>query len=129
MLNVGIKGIEKITVTHDKSARVMESGTLNVFATPSMAALMEKTAWVSVQPFLEDGQCSVGTKLNLLHLSSTPVGMSVTCESELVEIDGRKLVFRILVSDECGPIGEADHERFIVDSEKFQFKTDSKGKK
>ena len=91
--------------------------------------LMEKTAWKSVADFLEKGQCTVGTKLNLSHSASTPIGMKVICESELVAIEGRKLVFKISASDEIGIIGECEHERFIVEDEKFQNKTDSKMKK
>ena len=104
----------------------MGSGTLKVFATPSMAALMELTAWKSVAPYLEEGQCTVGTKLNLNHTASTPIGMKVFCESELVAVEGRKLVFKIIVKDECGVIGDSEHERFIVEDVKFQNKTDAK---
>ena len=124
MIEAGIK--EEMTVSEQNSALAMESGTLMVFATPSMAALMEKTAWKSVAPYLEDGQCTVGTKLELTHSASTPIGMKVICESELIKAEGRKLVFKITVSDECGVIGESMHERFIVESGKFQKKTDSK---
>ena len=126
MLEMGIKGKEEVMVTENNSAIAMESGTLKVFATPAMAALMEKTAWKSVALFLEKGQCTVGTKLNLSHSASTPIGMKVICESELVAIEGRKLVFKISASDEVGIIGECEHERFMVEDEKFQNKTDSK---
>ena len=129
MINAGIKGKEELTVNENNSALALGSGTLKVFATPAMAALMEKTAWKSVAPFLEEGQCTVGTKLNLSHTASTPIGMKVTCESELVSVEGRKLVFNISVSDEAGKIGECEHERFIVEDVKFQNKTDSKLKK
>lgn len=126
MLETGLKGREELTVSDETSAVVVGSGTLKVFATPAMAALMEKTAWKSVAPYLEEGQCTVGTKLNLNHTASTPIGMKVFCESELVAVEGRKLVFKIVVKDECGVIGDSEHERFIVDDEKFQNKTDSK---
>ena len=129
MLRVGIEGEGRLTVTENDTAAAVGSGSLRVFATPAMAALMEKTAWKSVAPFLEEGQCTVGTKLNLSHTASTPIGMKVTCESELVSVEGRKLVFNISVSDEAGKIGECEHERFIVEDVKFQNKTDSKLKK
>ncbi len=128
MLEIGIKGKQEITVTDENSALAMGSGTLKVFATPLMAALMEKTAWMSVAPYLEEGQCTVGTKLNLSHVASTPIGMKVFCESELTAMDGRKLTFSITVNDEAELIGKCDHERFIVDDEKFQKKTDAKMK-
>lgn len=126
MIEAGIKGKEELIVCDENSALAMGSGTLKVFATPSMAALMELTAWKSVAPYLEEGQCTVGTKLNLNHTASTPIGMKVFCESELVDVEGRKLVFKIIVKDECGVIGDSEHERFIVEDVKFQNKTDAK---
>ncbi len=126
MIETGIKGKEEMLVTEENSALKMGSGTLKVFATPSMAALMEKTAWKSVAPYLEDGLCTVGTKLSLSHVASTPIGMKVFCESEVTAVEGRKIVFKIVVKDEAGLIGESDHERFIVEDEKFQKKTDAK---
>lgn len=126
MINIGIKGTEQIVVNEHNCALAVGSGTLKVFATPAMTALMEKTAWKSIAPYLEEGQCSVGTKLNLSHSASTPIGMKVKCESELIIVDGRKLTFHITVCDEAGKIGECTHERIIVDEDKFQLKTDSK---
>lgn len=126
MLEVGIKGKQEIKVTDENTALAMGSGTLKVFATPSMIALMEKTAWESVAPHLEEGSGTVGTQLNVSHLSATPLGMTVSCETELTEIDGRKLVFKVAAYDGSGLIGEGTHERFIVKNEKFQAKADSK---
>ena len=108
------------------TARNMGSGTLEVFATPAMIALIEETAWRSVAPELEDGMATVGTNLNIAHVAPTPVGMTVRWETELAEIDGRRLVFNVKVSDECGEIGKGTHERFIINEEKFQKKADGK---
>ena len=105
MLTVGIKGKEEIAVTDANSAKTMGSGTLDVFATPAMIALMEKTAWKSVAPYLEEGCGTVGTLLNVTHDAPTPLGMKVWCESELTEIDGRRLVFSVAAFDETGKIG------------------------
>ena len=129
MIEKGIKGREEVLVTEENCALTVGSGTLKVFATPAMSALMEKTAWKSVAPFLEEGQSTVGTMLNLTHISATPIGMKVVCESELVAVEGRKLVFKLSVSDEAGLIGECEHERFIVYDERFQSKAQSKLKK
>ena len=126
MLEIGIKGMQQVTVCEENSALSMGSGTLKVFATPAMIALMEKTAWQSVAPHLEEGSGTVGTQLNVSHLSATPLGMTVRCESELTEVDGRKLVFKVAAYDNAGLIGEGTHERFIVKNEKFQAKADSK---
>lgn len=129
MLEAGIKGIQKTVVTEEKSALAMGSGTLKVFATPAMIALMEETAWKSVAPHLEGGSGTVGTALNIQHTAATPLGMTVTCESELVEVDGRKLTFHLTAKDAVGVIGEGTHQRFIIQNEKFQAKADSKNNK
>ncbi len=122
----GIKFSIERKVTEYMTARVMGSGTLDVFATPSMIALIEETAWRSVAPQLESGMATVGTLLNVAHVAPTPVGMTVKCETELTEVDGRRLVFSVKVSDECGEIGRGTHERFIINEEKFQKKADAK---
>lgn len=126
MLKSGIKNTITITVDESKTAKVVGSGMLDVFATPAMVALMEQTAASSVQPHLEDGTTSVGTKIDVQHLSADPVGIEVTCESELVEVDNRRLVFSITVSDKHGIVGVATHERFIIKSERFMEKTNAK---
>ncbi len=126
MLEKGIKGFCELVVNESNTAEALGSGSLAVLATPSMIALMEKTARLSVDPFLEEGQSTVGTLVNVKHLSATPVGMKVTCNTELVEIDRRRLVFHVECSDEKGLIGEGDHERFIIDAEKFMSKASAK---
>ena len=107
----------------------MGSGTLKVFATPAMVALMEETAWKSVAEHLDQGEGTVGTALDIRHTAATPLGMTVTCESELTAVDGRKLTFHVIARDETGVIGEGEHQRFVVNNEKFQAKADSKGDK
>ena len=125
-LATGIKGNGKVLAEESNSARTMGSGTLDVFATPAMIALMEQTAWQSVTPYLEEGQGTVGIRLEISHDAPTPLGMEVSCESELVEIDGRRLVFEVVAKDAHGTIiGKGRHERFIIDEEKFQKKADT----
>ena len=126
MLEKGIKGYQEIVVTQELTAKNMGSGVMDVFATPAMLALMEKTAFMSVMPHLNEGCGSVGTKVEIEHVASSPVGMKITCESELVEIEGRKLIFKVEAYDSKGLIGKGVHERFIVENEKFQQKTDKK---
>ena len=125
-LTKGIIGKKELTVTTDKTAAAVGSGLLDVFATPQMIALMEATASESVAPYLDEGCSSVGTLVNVSHVAATPVGMKVSCESELTEVDGRKLVFNVKAFDECGLIGEGTHERFIVTDERFLAKTAKK---
>jgi len=119
MLQLGIKGKQTVTVNHAQTAAFYGSGALEVFATPAMIALLEETAWKSVQPYLDAGCGTVGTRVDVRHLAATPLGMQVTCESELVEIDRRRLVFKVDVFDESGKIGEGTHERFIIQNDKF----------
>ena len=126
MLQVGRKGYLEKTVTADLSAKVWGSGAVDVYATPCMIALAEETAWRSVQDGLEPGQGTVGTKLDIAHLAATPIGMRVRCETELIEIDRRRLLFAVRVFDEAGKIAEGTHERFVVDVEAFQQKADAK---
>ena len=126
MLETGIKGHKELMVTPDKTAKAMGSGALDVFATPCMIALMENTAFESVQAELEEGCGTVGTALNVKHVAATPVGMKVTCDTALIKVDGRALTFLVKAYDACGLIGEGEHERFIISEEKFQAKTDAK---
>ena len=97
-----------------------------IFATPAMIALMENTAFESVADLLDPGCGTVGTALNVKHVSATPVGMKVTCETELIKVDGRALTFSVKAYDEAGLIGEGEHERFIIFEEKFQKKANDK---
>ncbi len=126
MLKEGIKGASEVCVTRDNTAAAMGSGELEVFATPAMIALIEKTAWQSVAPHLEEGEGTVGIRLDVDHLAPTPVGVTVRCTTELTEVDGRRLVFTAEVYDECGLVGKGTHQRFIVKNGKFQQKADAR---
>lgn len=128
MIEIGIKGHLEQMVTTEVTADRIGSGLVQVFATPMMIALIEKTCNESVVPFLEEGQGTVGTLINVSHCAATPVGMKVWCDSELIEMDRRRLVFKVAAYDECGLIGEGSHERFVIDSAKFQAKVDAKRK-
>ena len=126
MLETGIKGTRTITVDEENTAKAMGSGTLDVFATPALIALMEETCWRSVANELEEGSGTVGTLLEIKHTAPTPVGMKVTCESTLTEVDGRRLVFEVIARDAKGVVGEGKHERFVIQNEKFQMKANAK---
>ncbi|MCD8364216.1 MAG: thioesterase family protein [Clostridiales bacterium] len=128
MLQTGIKGEQQVKAVYENSAAAVGSGLLEVFSTPSMVALMEKTASSSVQSLLEEGQGTVGIELRVKHLAATPLGMTVRCESELIEVDGRRLVFSVKAYDDAELIGEGIHERFIINNEKFMGKAQAKGK-
>ncbi len=126
MIEPGLKGRLETIVTDAETALNVGSGKVRVFATPMMIALIEKTASLSLEPLLEEGQGSVGTMINVSHCAATPVGMKVWAESEVTEVDRRRIVFSVKAYDERGLIGEGTHERFIIDTAKFQAKADSK---
>lgn len=126
MIEVGIKGRMETIVTPDNVATSVGSGRVKVFSTPNMIQLMERAALFSIEPYLEKGQSSVGTHIDVSHCAATPVGMRVWAESEVMEIDRRRITFAVKAYDERGLIGEGTHERFIIDIEKFQSKADNK---
>ena len=126
MVTIGIKGREEAVVLPELTAKHIGSGTVPVLATPMMIALMEKTCRLSVKPYLEEGQETVGTHVNVSHDSATPEGMTVWCESEVVEIDRRKITFRVVVYDKDGIVGQGMHERFIIDENRFRDKMEQK---
>ena len=126
MVELGIKGRQETTVTSANVASNIGSGKVKVFATPMMISLIEKTALLSIEPYLEDGQSSVGTHINVSHCAATPMGMQVWAETEVVEIDRRRVSFSVKAYDERGLIGEGTHDRFIIDVEKFQAKAEGK---
>ncbi|MGM9974441.1 MAG: thioesterase family protein [Clostridiaceae bacterium] len=122
MLTTGIKGLEKIIVNESNTAAAVGSGLLPVFATPALIALMEKAAADSVEPYLSLEESTVGILINVKHTAATPLNMEVHCESELIEIDRKRLVFQVKAYDEKGLIGEGIHERFIINKSSFMDK-------
>ena len=123
MLKEGIEGRAETEVVYELTAAHYGSGLLEVFATPAMIALMEKTALDSVAPYLDEGCGTVGTRVEVSHISATPIGMKVYCSTRLIRIDRRRLVFEVEAYDEAGKIGEGIHERFIVNNDPFMEKT------
>ena len=128
-LSSGVRGAQQETVTEKNIASALGSGGLAVYATPCMITLMEYCAMESVRPYLQQGSSTVGTRLDIKHLAATPIGMTVRCETELIEIDRRRLVFLCRAFDDAGLIGEGTQERFIVDDEKFMEKVSQKVRK
>lgn len=118
-LTPGIEGNKQIVVTADKTAIAFGSGTVEVFATPAMIALMEQTAMESVKKFLPEGFVTVGTEVSIKHFKATLPGKMVSCSSKLIQSEGNKLVFEVSASDETGMIGKGTHTRYIVDKQIF----------
>lgn len=125
-VTVGLKGRAETLVSENNTAQAACSGALPVFGTPFMCALMEEAAWTSIAPHLEEGQSTVGTKLNITHDSASPVGIKVWAESEVTVVDGKRIELQVAAYDEKGLIGQGTHERFIITDERFLAKTSKK---
>ena len=117
-----------VTVTESNIAKTMKSGSLEVFATPAMCALMEEAAQAAVQPHLEEGEGTVGISLSITHEAPTPLGATVTAKATVSAVEGRKITFDIEASDGIGIIGRGTHERFVINNEKFMAKVTSRAK-
>ena len=118
-IKVGLKYKEEKVVTMNDTAKVFGSGAAEVFATPMMIGLMEAASMNAVKDYLPEGYSTVGTMVSIRHMAATKVGKKVWAEAELVEIDRKRLTFKVEAYDEDKKIGEGSHERFIIDEEKF----------
>ena len=116
-------------VTDDDTASKWGSGLVPVFSTPALVGLMESAAVQALAGHLQPGQTTVGGHIDVRHLAATPVGMKVRARAELTAVEGRKLVFKIQAWDALESIGEALHERFLIDEVKFLAKMEGKSKK
>jgi predicted thioesterase len=125
---IGTKHEVKITVTNEVTAAAMHSGSLEVFSTPFMVALMEQASCELLQKHLPEGITSVGTALNIQHLAATAVGVEVRAVATLTSFDGRKATFDVEAYDNAGLIGKGTHERFSVKSDKFMAKCQERAK-
>lgn len=118
-LTPGLTGDATTIVVHENTAASVGAGGVEVFGTPMMIALMENAAWRAVADDLHEGDVTVGTVVNVRHLAATPLGQQVRATAKLIEIDGRRLIFNVEAYDEKRKIGEGQHERFIVNLERF----------
>ena len=118
-MEVGLKYESTVVVSQSNTAATMDSGDMDVFATPAMVALMENAAMLAVAAHLPEGSATVGTQMNTSHIKASPLGATITASAELTEVEGRKLTFAVKAWDEKGTIGEGVHTRFVVDRERF----------
>ncbi|AVX19304.1 MULTISPECIES: thioesterase family protein [Carboxydocella] len=125
-LQVGLTGTATTEVSEANTAIAYGSGGVKVFATPAMIGLMEKAALSAVDPLLPEGMATVGTKVEVTHLAATPIGMQVRAQAELLEVEGKRLLFRVEAYDEAGLIGEGKHERYIIDIARFISRSEAK---
>lgn len=122
MIQVGQSATATVTVTESNIAKTMKSGSLEVFATPAMCALMEEAAQAAVQPELNDDEGTVGISLSISHDAPSPLGSTITATATVTAVEGRKISFAIEASDGIGIIGKGTHERFVINNEKFMTK-------
>ena len=125
-ITVGMKGEVSTLVEKEDTAAEVGSGSLLVYATPCMVALMEGAACEAIESAMSEGQTSVGTELNIRHISATPVGLEGRAEAEVTAVEGKIVTFQLTAYDEAGVIGEGTHKRCIISSQRFLDKTYSK---
>lgn len=125
-ITIGSVLTKELTVTNDLLACHVGSGIVQVYATPMMIALMENTACECLNPFLDEGETSVGVMMNTTHDAATPAGMKVRVTAKIIAVDRKKVSFSIIAEDEKDVIGKASHDRFVVNKEKFESKAQSK---
>ncbi|MBQ8688397.1 MAG: dihydrolipoamide acyltransferase [Ruminococcus sp.] len=123
---IGTKGTAEAVADESRLAVTVGSGSLRVYATPMMCALMEEAACRAIEAYLEEGETTVGTSLELSHSAATPEGMGVRAEAEIIEVSGREITYSITAYDEKGVIGTCTHKRVQVGAERFLQKTYSK---
>ena len=119
MLKEGLEYTSEVVVNKANCASAVGSGGLDVFATPSMVALMENAAMNAVAPHLAEGQTTVGTQITTSHIKASALGATITATAILTAVDGRSLTFAITARDGENIIGEGVHTRFVVDRERF----------
>lgn len=122
-ITVGMKGEVITQVEREDTAAEVGSGSLLVYATPCMVALMEGAACEAIAGALAEGQTSVGTELNIKHVSATPVGLEVRAEAEVTAVEGKAITFDVKAYDEAGLIGEGTHKRAVISAQRFLERT------
>lgn len=118
-ITVGMKGEVSTLVEREDTAKEVGSGSLLVYATPCMVALMEGAACEALADALGEDKTTVGTELNIQHISATPVGLEVRAEATVTAVDGKVITFEVTAYDEAGEIGKGTHKRVIVPVQKF----------
>ena len=125
-ITIGMKGEVSTVVEREDTAKEVGSGSLLVYATPCMVALMEGAACEAIEEAMDETKTTVGTELNIQHVSATPVGLEVRAEAVVTAVDGKVITFEIHAYDEAGEIGKGTHKRVIVPTQKFLEKAYSK---
>jgi predicted thioesterase len=126
-LPVGSRGTASLVVAAEHTAQALGSGSVPVFSTPRLVALVEQAAVDAVKGWLAPGETSVGTRMEIAHLAATPIGEHVRAEATLAAVDGRRMTFEVAAYDAHEKIGEGRHERVVVDEQRFLERVRRKG--
>ena len=118
-ITIGMKGTAESFVEREDTAKEVGSGSLLVYATPCMVALMEGAACEAIADAMKDTETTVGIMLNNEHISATPVGLDVRAEAEVTAVEGKVITFQVTAFDEAGEIGRGTHKRVIVNTQRF----------
>ena len=118
-ITIGMKGTAESFVEREDTAKEVGSGSLLVYATPCMVALMEGAACEAIADAMKDTETTVGIMLNIEHISATPVGLDVRAEAEVTAVEGKVITFQVTAFDEAGEIGRGTHKRVIVNTQRF----------
>jgi predicted thioesterase len=118
-IKTGIIGEETKIVENNDTASALGSGLAEVFATPALVALMENTAYKSIEAYLPEGYSSVGTQINIQHLKASLPGAQISCKSVISKVEGKKIYFNIEAADEKGLIGKSEHIRYVIHTDSF----------
>jgi len=125
-IKIGMKGEVSTLAEKEDTAAQVGSGSLLVYATPCMVALMEGAACEAIEEGLAEGETTVGIELNIRHTSATPVGLEVRAEAEVTGVEGKIITFSVRAFDEAGEIGSGTHKRAVVNAQRFLDKTYTK---
>lgn len=125
-ITVGMNGQVSTLAEREDTAAEVGSGSLLVYATPCMVALMEGAACEAISAAIPEDKTSVGIELTISHLAATPIGMEVRAEAEVTAVDGNIITFTVTAYDEAGKIGEGTHKRAVITTQKFLDKTYAK---
>jgi fluoroacetyl-CoA thioesterase len=123
---VGTKGVYTLVLRAEHLASSANPALPQVMATPIMILAMEQAAWNALAPFMDPGETSVGTVVNVEHLAATPIGQTVRAEAEVVKVEGRRLEFQVTAFDEQEQIGRGTHGRAVVELQKFNRRLQAK---
>lgn len=117
---LGTKGTFEMHVLPEHLANQFKDAMLpQVLATPVMILIMENAALNAIRSFLDSGESAVGAAIDVRHLAATPVGHDVRAEAEVINVDGKRIEFKVSARDETEEIGNGTHQRIVINLRSF----------